>query len=199
MSYEYPPILQGPVKDQVAALRDYLVRMLREQDGREAETARQAVAEERQRTSGTGGKSGAGSSIGSSAGTGDAARLRSLIQKTAEDSRDRDAVLSESMGELGYEMRQSYLAKSEFGVYQQEVRTLIEATAKQIVESYGYSESITATQAALGEMAGEIARYLTEINGEIRRGYLEDPDTHETVLGIAIAQQLRFTGAARTI
>ncbi|MBR5094437.1 MAG: hypothetical protein IK095_05030 [Oscillospiraceae bacterium] len=191
MSYEYPPILQGSAKEQIAALRDYLVRMVRDRESGETETVARAVSE----IAATGRSATAGKSTAATAGgTGDAARLRALIQKTAEDSRDRDDVLRSSVGDLSHEMRQSYLARSEFGTYQQEVRLLIEATARQIVESYGYQELIEATEAELGEMGDAIARYLTEIDGEIRRGYLTDPDTHETVLGIAISQQLRFTG-----
>ena len=95
-------------------------------------------------------------------------------------------------------MRQSYLALSEFGEYQQEVLLLIEATAKQIVESYGFLEMIQATNAELGEMGDDLAAYVTEISGQIRRGFIEDPDTHQTVLGIAISQQLQFTGQEMT-
>ena len=99
-----------------------------------------------------------------------------------------------SIGDLGYEMRQSYLARSEFGEYQQEILLLIDATARQIVESYGFLEQLRATRAELGEMGDAFAAYEMEISGQIRRGFLEDPDTHRTVLGIAISQQLQFTG-----
>ena len=49
-----------------------------------------------------------------------------------------------------------------------------------------------------GQMGEELAAYRTEIDGQIRRGYLEDPDSHQTVLGIAIAQPLHFTGREMT-
>ena len=194
---EYPPILSGSALQQIAALRDYLVRQSRDQDTE----IRKVVAEE---TSGaaSGGQTAASSPKGAGKKESDAmsqaAQLRALIIKTAKDSRERDSVLSTSVGELSYEMRQTYVAQSEFGTYQREVQALIEAAARQITENYGYLERIQATEAELGRMGEEIAEYLTEINGEIRRGWMEDPDTHETVLGIAIAQQLEFTGRELT-
>ncbi len=127
-----------------------------------------------------------------------ASKLRELIVKTARDSRARDDLLTESLGEVSQEMRQRYLAKSEFGEYRLEISALIEATARQIVESYQFLEQIRATRAELGQMGQEFARYETEISGQIRRGFLEDPDTHQTVLGIAISQNLVFTGQELT-
>ena len=47
-------------------------------------------------------------------------------------------------------------------------------------------------------MGEAFAAYVTELSGQIRRGFLEDPETHQTVLGIAISQQLRFTGQELT-
>lgn len=185
---EIPPMLRGSLQEQVNALRDYLVREKRAQKAEIRESTAQAMAEA-QKTARTGGKS-----TDSSGGGGEqsqAGRLRALILKTAEETQ-------QSMDELAYEMRGSYLAKSEFGTYQQELRLLIEATAQQIVESYGFAEEIAATEARLGQMGEELAGYRTEINGEIRRGYLTDPETGETVLGIAIAQRLQFTGQQLT-
>ena len=200
---EMPPILAGDAKQQIAQLRDYLVRLEREREGVIQEDVLQALSGT---PSGTAAgrrarpktpKGGAKTQDGDADATR-AAQLRALIVKTAEDSRNRDNVISSSVGELSYEMRQGYLARSEFGEYQQEVQLLIEATAKQIVESYGYLELIEAANAELGELGDAFAAYRTEITGQIRRGYLEDPDTHQTVLGIAISQQLQFTGQEMT-
>lgn len=35
--YEYPPILKGTEQQQIAALRDYLVRLVREMERRDAQ------------------------------------------------------------------------------------------------------------------------------------------------------------------
>ena len=196
---ELPPILSGDALQQIAALRDYLVRSAREGEHETAETVSvQAAAAMKQAAAGSG-----PASSGRAGRTADdalqaSARLRALIVKTAEESRDRDNVLQSSIGDLGYEMRQSYLAKSEFGEYQQEILMLIDAAARQIVESYGFLEQLRATQAELGQIGQEFAAYELEISGQIRRGFLEDPETQQTVLGIAISQQLQFTGQELT-
>lgn len=197
---ELPPMLSGTALQQIAALRDYLVRQARSSETEIVEAVEANAEQVREAVSkAVGSGSGTGFGTGSSEEAARRAQaLRALIVKTAEDSQDRDDVLTESVGELSYEMRQSYLAKSEFGEYQQEVMLLIEATARQIVESYGYLEMIQATNAELGEMGDDLAAYVTEISGQIRRGFIEDPDTHMTVLGIAISQQLQFTGQEMT-
>ncbi len=198
---ELPPILQGEALQQIAQLRDYLVRRER---GRENEILQTVTANPetvRKAVSSAGTTQGNARRYGEGAET-DAARraaaLRALIVKTADESRAGDLVLTNSIGELSHELRQEYLARSEFGEYRQEIALLIEATARQIVESYGYLEQIRATEAELGEMGEAFAAYTTEISGQIRRGFLEDPETHLTVLGIAISQQLQFTGQELT-
>lgn len=197
---ELPPMLSGDALQQIAALRDYLVRLARSGENEIMETVKANPGTLRDTVNkAANGKSG---TPGAASPAEDAARrartLQALIVKTAENSRERDEVLTESLGELSREIRQSYLARSEFGEYRQEIALLIEATARQIVESYGYLELILATEAALGEMGEQLAAYTTEIGGQIRRGFLEDPDTHQTMLGIAISQQLRFTGQELT-
>ena len=196
---ELPPVLSGDALQQIAALRDYLVRTAR---GSESETVETVAAHAGGIWKQAGRATGAAALPGGENQSPDAlqreARLRALIVKSAEESRKRDHVLQESIGDLGCEMRQSYLARSEFGEYQQEILLLIDATARQIVESYGLLEQIRAARAELGEMGEALAAYELEISGQIRRGFLEDPDTHQTVLGIAISQKLQFTGRELT-
>ncbi len=191
---ELPPLLSGDALQQIAALRDYLVRLAQSREAEPAESGPAETPAAVSAVSGARAKAAASSGSGSDPEAQRAARLRALIVKTAEDSLDRDDVLTSSLGELSLEMRQSYLARSEFGSYRQELQLLIEATARQIVESYDYLEQIRAARAETGGLGEELAAYRQEISGQIRRGYLEDPDTHQTVLGIAIAQQLQFTG-----
>lgn len=190
---ELPPMLQGDALRQIAQLRDYLVRQERNRE----QGVRELVREERlQRSAAPSGGESPGPAPADEAeavrqARKSAAGLRALIVKTAEQS---GQVIRESVGELSRELHQNYLATSEFGSYQQEISTLIEATAAQIAEIFHCQELVEGTLARLGEQGERFARYQTEISGQIRRGFLEDPDTHETVLGIAIAQNLRFTG-----
>lgn len=66
--------------------------------------------------------------------------------------------------------------------------TAIIAKADQIVE---HSQRVTS-------IVNDLINYKEIINGEIRRGYLTDPDDGSTVFGIAISSSLSFTGAERT-
>ena len=191
---EFPPMLRGEAVEQLAQLRDYLVRRVRDE---EQETLTLMKAEAPAILKEAARRKGAGSEAAQEE-TDRAARLRELIVKTARDSRERDDLLTESLGEVSREMRQSYLARSEFGEYRLEIAALIEATARQIVESYALREQIAAARAEMGEMGEEFAAYETEISGQIRRGFLEDPESHQTVLGIAISQNLQFTGRELT-
>ena len=191
---EYPPMLRGEALEQLAQLRDYLVRRVRDEEQEtlalmKAEAP--AIVSEAAKRKGT--KEGAAQEEEDRA-----ARLRELIVKTARDSQARDGLLTESLGEVSREMRQGYLAKSEFGEYRLEIAALIEATARQIVESYAFLEQIAATRAEMGQMGEQFASYSAQIGGQIRRGFLEDPESHRTVLGIAISQNLLFTGRELT-
>lgn len=87
-----------------------------------------------------------------------------------------------------------YLAKSDFGEYTETVQTTIEQTAMKTVESYDYQAQIDAVNAKYGD----IDSYVTAIQGEIRRGIITDPETGEEQMGIAIAENLSFTGVTRT-
>lgn len=191
---EYPPMLRGEAMEQLAQLRDYLVRRVRDE---EQETLALVKAEAPGIVKEAAKRKAAGG-VAAQDETDRAARLRELIVKTARDSRERDDLLTETLGEVSREMRQRYLAKSEFGEYQVEIAALIQATARQIVESYAFLEQITATRAELGQMGEKFAAYATQISGQIRRGFLENPESHQTVLGIAISQNLLFTGRELT-
>jgi len=88
-----------------------------------------------------------------------------------------------------------YLAISEFGQYKENVETQIQTTAKGIVESYNYTEQIVSLQ----ENIDLLQNYQTAIQGEIRRGLINDPDNPGSyITGIAISQNLQFTGETQT-
>lgn len=99
-----------------------------------------------------------------------------------------------SVGELRSELRSGYVANADFGSYAESVETQIAATARQIVESYAFASLIEAANADIGELESA----LTNLDGEIRRGFIEDPETHDRHLGIAISESLSFTGQTLT-
>lgn len=189
MIVEKPPMLTGEAKKDTGAIRDYLFRLAKslEQVQQEAidiqkgtsvaydkngnavysasNLARQAVEEARKR----------------------AAELQSLILKTAHDVTEyTDSKVEEYNG--------LYVAKSDFGTFQENIYTVIENTARGIVESYDYASQIQGVQDSIGLMQ----QYFTAINGEIRRGIVLDPSTGQYVTGIAISQSLKFTGQETT-
>ena len=189
---EYPPILSGTALQQIAALRDYLVRRARDSESATISTVGEGLAPPADtganRT--TGGAYPAPAAAHSESQIPNSelpAALRALVVKTADTVRQQVELLSASL-------HADYLAKSEFGAYQEQADAAIRATARQIVESYDFSARLEAADARLGELA----QALTRLHGEIRRGLIQDPETGELAFGIAIAQELRFTGRSVT-
>ena len=92
------------------------------------------------------------------------------------------------------ELHEDYLALSDFGSYQESVESVIEATARGVVESYDFQSALS----ALSERCGGAESAVTAIRGQIRRGLITDPETGLTEMGIAIAEELSFTGGTVT-
>ena len=112
-----------------------------------------------------------------------AQELKSLILKSASEVKqyaDSKTEVYESM----------FVAQSDFGDFEETITAEIQTTASGVQELYNYAATIDSMQ----EDIDLLQQYSTILNGEIRRGILEDPDTHEYVLGIAISQDLSFTG-----
>lgn len=184
MFNELPPILKGSTPAQLNAIRDYLVRMA------------QALQHIEYQTSGVSpsaivnSKGGAVSSNDAAAQKtveevrANAAQLRALIIKTANEVKQYADSKTEEYNSL-------YVAQSEFGTFTEQINTQITATARGVVDSYNFQESIQTAE----DNIGNLQTYLTSINGEIRRGIIEDPDNPGTyVTGIAVSQNLQFTG-----
>ena len=172
---EMPPILRGSEREQLAALRDYLVRLARSlESAQEAPLSVQSApaAHSAAAVSGTRRENG---------------ELRSLVVKTAEQVRHSVELLSRTL-------REDYLALSDFGSYRETLAGSFEATARGVVESYDFEAALAALAGRLGSAESAVET----LRGQIRRGLVTDPDTGETVLGIAIAQELRLTGATQT-
>lgn len=179
-THELPPILRGSEQQQLSALRDYLVRLAQSLNAVDSATIV---------TSSTSDKV-------TKRVTDDlkqqAADLRSLIIKTADALDVRIETNAEGIDDINgtiSTLGNTYVTQSAFGTYKESVLQTIENTAKATIESYGYSSMISALNAGLDS----ISEYLTLIDGEIRRGVIEDPLTHQDVLGIAISQSLVFT------
>ncbi len=164
MNHELPPVLSGPPQQQIAALRDYLVRM-----AQSLQTA-QDLTEKR---------TASGISRAKTAAAADAARqaasLKSLIVKTA-------GVIRSSIEELETELHSSYVAESEFGEYREYAEGRFTQTASDITEAFDRSAQIRT----------DLLDFRSSVQGEIRRGLIEDPETGEENIGIAISRKLYF-------
>lgn len=201
--HELPPILTGTQTQQIAALRAYLVRMAQELNAAEGAAASYGAAN----TAVTAGKPAAiGVSPGGNASAGasedavrkNAAALRQLILKTADglagdiemSGEDAKSYADARLSAAG----ETFLARSEFGTFTENIESQIASSARGIVESYGYTEKIESNQ----ERLSLLQTYVTDIDGQIRRGLVKDPATGENVTGIAISQNLQFTGEVTT-
>ena len=191
---EKPPILQGGEQQQINAIRDYLFRMAGSLEtvigaaGNGSESKISILKDGRQVVS---------ASEGSESQT---------IESLRRNAQELQALIIKHARELGTEIvtgdsevrqyadrkeefyNRTYLAISDFGSFQENLSTLIESTAGQVVESYGYDSLISANQSNITTMQ----QYLTTIDGEIKRGIVLDPSTNTYVTGIAISQNLNF-------
>lgn len=199
--YELPPILTGTQTQQLATLRAYLVRMATELNAAaSAPTAYSALTPAAVK-GGARATAAASTASGTAADTDEvrknAAALRQLILKTADGltgdiEATKEGAQSYTDGQIAT-LGESFLARSEFGTFTENIESQIASSARGVVESYGYTERLEANRESLALLQS----YVTDINGEIRRGLVVDPATGETVTGIAIAQSLQFTGQIR--
>lgn len=182
--YMLPPQVRGTPEQQIKALNDYLVRLVQTLEQSEQSASALASTQKAQ---------GADNSTAKLVEQ-NARSLRALITKTAGDLREQ---LQENAQEVySYVDSQTqnlssvYVAKSEFGVFEENIHTEIETTARETVESYDYDAQISAANSRLDS----VDTYVTSIRGEIRRGIITDPETGEEQMGIAISEKLNFTG-----
>ena len=145
MSYELPPQARGSAEEQLAALRDYLVRLAQElervEHGGIAAASKSAAAVREKNEL---------------ALREQAAALKALIIKNADE-------ITSYADERFDSLSSTYLAVSDFGTYLEQIDTSIRQTARDTVESYRYAESIRALES-----------YVSVLNGQIRRGLIEN-------------------------
>ena len=188
--YELPPILTGSTTQQLSALRDYLVRMAQELNMAANQTAVLSHVEQRRD-----GKrvisQGRDSSADMEAVQKNAAALRQLIIKTGDRlsgdiEESRQQTLHYADGQIDA-LSQTYLAKSEFGSFAENIESQISTTARGVLESYGLESRIQSNQDGI-EL---LQYYMSSMDGQIRRGIVTDPDTGLEVTGKAdVATQM---------
>lgn len=187
---ELPPILSGSADRQLSVLRSYLVRMVQQLNtATSAESTGVTVTNVGVPKAQTEQNEKSVEEVRKNARD-----LRALIVKTA-NTLSGDIILSQDqqrryVDDATEQLSSLLVAKSEFGSFTEKIENQITTTARGVVESYDYDELISSAEDSIALLQS----YMTNINGEIRRGLVTDPDTGETVTGIAISQNLQFTG-----
>lgn len=106
------------------------------------------------------------------------AELKSMIIKNAK-------LVESEIDELTAIFQSSYVAKSEYGTFTEDIENEVTQTAS------GLEQQITATSQILG-------KYISTTSGYIRQGIVRY-DGIEPVIGIAIGQDITTTGATETV
>ena len=172
MAHELPPILKGTEQQQLAQMRDYLVRLSQSLDAVSSST--KTVID---RGSAAAQKTGGGTPSGTVTTEQlkeQANLLKSLIIKTADQivqDANNTYVISDQLG----------------GYYEQAFESQVVTTVQGTIEDYNFYEIVSGI---VGLDA--IQSFMTLVDGEIKRGVIEDPTTHQDVIGIAISQHMQF-------
>ena len=179
-----PPQLSGTPEQQIAAMRDWMFQRVKELD------AVVNAGEDNVKVT----KDGSGRTVitngDEAAIRGMASDLKSLILKTANEV---EAYADKKVESFSSE----YVARSEFGVFQQTVEATMETTAQGVAENYDLIQSVTSDVNTLFDS-------YEEIRGQVVRGIVQDPEytpgseLHPTeyVIGVAIAQDIQISGEA---
>lgn len=176
-----PPQLTGTPEQQIASLRDWMFQRVKELDTI-ANGEDDNVVVSRDGSGRTIIKKGDDSAVRNMASD-----LKSLILKTANEV---EAYADRQMETFSSE----YVARSEYGVFQQTVQATMETTAQGVAENYDLIQAVTTD-------VNTLADYYEEISGQVVRGIVRDPEytpgseLHPTeyVIGLAISQDIQVS------
>lgn len=167
MMYELPPQVSG--SSDILALRDYLVRLAKEL---EHVGNTDAIV-----TSLVGKVSDKAKQQAVKAVQDQSQSLKALIVKNANE-------ITAYADSINTDLHSHYVAISDYGNYYEDIETKVQQTARATVESYHYTDAIQGLNS-----------FMSDLNGQIRRGIIEDPDDPSILhLGIAISENVKFTG-----
>ena len=171
--YPTPPVLQGTSSRQLEDVRRYLFRLV-EQLNSSADSLPGGVQAVYAPAS-----SGKVRTVGEKTELNQVQEeLKTLIIKTA-------SVIQKSVDALQTRLESEYVAQSEFGTFRETMSNEITATAQGLEQSFRtYSEIMD--------------NYITTTNGYIRQGVV-GYEGLTPVIGIAIGQDIKVTGAKETV
>lgn len=178
--FSQPPILRGTEKEQLVQMRQYLYRIsldlnvalsnLTADNFAPGSTAAQILGSV---------ESGSASPTNNKA----LAELKSLIIKTAEEVRAEIDVIETTL-------ESTYVAKSDYGTFTEEIRTQMTATAESVQQSIAYQATL---EDRLNGITNEFDQYVIETSGYIRQGIVKY-ENGVPIIGIAIGQDIQVSG-----
>lgn len=179
MNFSPPPGLRGDERSSLQQMHSFLFRLTEQLNKALDETDRRIEQTEQA----TGIKASPKGSSGPQSGMVQQYNdLKSLIIKTANTVRSE-------MDIVEAQLRREYIAKSEWGVYEESLQADFEATAAGVVESYGYESRLD----SLDDRAADFDSYRIETAGYIKRGIIGYDENNVPIIGIAIGQDLKST------
>lgn len=166
-----PPMLQGNQTQQLQDVRRYLFRLVEQLNG----SLNNLTAENF--------SPGAAQALTGAAGGNDdyqqaQADLKSLIIKNANEVRQTIEMLTTTL-------ESEYLAISDFGTFREDMENTITATAAGLEQKISTSSEV-------------VDNFIIATNGYIRQGVV-GYDGATPIIGIAIGQDIRVTGAKETV
>lgn len=109
--------------------------------------------------------------------------LKGLINNTAQ-------IVNVEIEKTRTELEQQYIAMSaDWGTFQENISSTIEATAESVVQSYNYDSELQ----TLHEEAAGFSAYKISTEGYIRQGFIDYDENNVPIVGIAIGQGLKST------
>ena len=178
---ETPPALRGEPEQQIALMSSYLFRlseMLNVALNSLSAGGYTSAAEVQAARAGSKANAEASDAFVASYN-----ELRGLINNTS-------IYVHSEIDRLSTELERQYVAISDdWGTFQENISSSIEATAEGIVQSYGYDAEIQ----TLHEEAAGFSAYKISTEGYIRQGFIDYDENNIPIVGIAIGQGLTST------
>lgn len=178
---ETPPALRGEPEQQVAIMNSYLFRlaeMLNVALNSLSENSYSSASEVQGTRAGSKAKVQDPDAVVASYN-----ELRGLINNTS-------IYVHSEIERISTELERQYVAISnDWGTFQENISSSIEATAEGIVQSYGYDAEIQ----TLHEEAAGFSAYKISTEGYIRQGFIDYDENNIPIVGIAIGQGLTST------
>jgi len=177
MNLTPPPGLRGDEKSQLVQMHSFLFQLTEQLNAALSQADDRLQAAER--ITGTGQRDEGGKKLSPTL-QDQYQSLKSLIIKTAH-------TVKGEMDVIRARLNSDYIAVSDWGRYEENLRADFEATAGGVVESYGYASRLD----SLDEHAADFDSYVAETNGYIKRGIIGYDADNAPVIGIAIGQDLK--------